>query len=116
MNESRGQVTRWWLVGVVSSAVGVVGVSLRLSESAAAREKRIQQTKKKELRATANRISQYAKSVRERFPDGTVVVSEEDLAGQLRKRPDYIVSALNALLKERKVERAPLTGYWRLNT
>jgi len=33
----------------------------------------------------------------------------------LRKRPDYIVSALNALLNEQKVERMPLTGYWRLN-
>jgi hypothetical protein len=53
--------------------------------------------------------------VRERFPDGAVVVSEEDLAAQLRKRPDYIVSALKALLNEQKVERAPLTGYWRLN-
>jgi hypothetical protein len=106
---------RWWLVVVASSAVGIAAVSLRLSESEAAREKRIQETKKKELRAIADRISHYAKSVRERFPDGAVVVSEEDLAAQLRKRPDYIVSALNALLNEQKVERTPLTGYWRLN-
>jgi hypothetical protein len=90
-------------------------VSIRLSESEAAREKRIQEAKKKELRAIANRISQYAKSVRRSFPDGAVVVSEEDLAVQLRKRPDYIASALNSLLKEQKVERTPLTGYWRLN-
>jgi len=107
--------TRWWLVAGVSSAVSIAAVSLRLSESTAAREKRIQETKKKELRAIANRISHYAKSVRKRFPDGAVVVSEQDLAAQLRKRPDYIVSALNALLKDQKVERAPLTGYWRLN-
>ena len=107
--------TRWWLAVAVSSVVGIAAVSLRLSESEAAREKRIQEAKKKELRAVANRISQYAKSVRERFPDGAVVVSEEDLAAQLRKRPDYIVSALNALLNEQKVERTPVTGYWRLN-
>lgn len=107
--------TRWWLVAVVSSAVGMVAVSLRLSESTAVREKRLQETEKKELRAIANRISHYAKSVRKRFPDGAVVVSEQDLAAQLRKRPDYIVSALNALLKDQKVERASLTGYWRLN-
>jgi uncharacterized membrane-anchored protein YhcB (DUF1043 family) len=107
--------TRWWLIAIASSAVGVTAVSLRLFESPTAREKRIQETKKKELRAIANRISHYAKSVRERFPNGAVVVSEEDLAAQLRKRPDYIASALNALLNERKVERTPLTGYWRLN-
>jgi hypothetical protein len=43
------------------------------------------------------------------------VVSEEDLAAQLRKRPDYIATALNVLLKEEKVQRTPLTGYWKLN-
>jgi len=106
---------RWWMVALASSAVGIVAISLRLSESAAAREKRIQEANKKELRAIANRISHYAKSVRERFPNGAVVVSEEDLAAQLRKRPDYVASALNALLNERKVELTPLTGYWRLN-
>jgi hypothetical protein len=106
---------RWWLVAVASSAVGFAAVALRLSESEAAREKRIQEAKKKELRAIANRILQYAKSIRKRFPDGAVVVSEEDLAAQLRKRPDYIVIALNALLNERNVERTSLTGYWRLN-
>jgi hypothetical protein len=107
--------TRWWLIAIASSAVGVTAVSLRLFESPTAREKRIQETKTKELRAIANRISHYAKSVRERYPHGAVVVSEEDLAAQLRKRPDYIAIALNALLNERKVERTPLTGYWRLN-
>jgi hypothetical protein len=107
---------RWWLVAIASSAVGITAVSLRLFESPTAREKRIQETKKKELRAIANRISHYAKSVRERFPHGAVVVSEEDLAAQLRKRPDDIVSALKALLNEQKVERMPLTGYWRLHS
>jgi hypothetical protein len=106
---------RWWVVAIASSAVGIAAVALRLCESEAARKKRIEETKKEELRAIANRISHYAKSVRERFPDGAVVVSEVDLAAQLRKRPEYIVSALNALLNEKKVERTPLTGYWRLN-
>ena len=106
---------RWWLVAIASSAVGIAAVSLRLSESEAAREKRLHETKKKELQAIAHRISHYGKSVRERFPDGAVVVSEEDLAVRLRKRPDYVVSALNALLNEQKVERTPVNGYWRLN-
>ncbi len=108
--------TRWWLALAVSSAVGIAAISIRLSESKATRAKRIQEAKKKELRAIATRISHYAKSVRKRFPDGAVVVSEEDLAAQLRKRPDYIATALNVLLKEEKVQRTPLTGYWRLNT
>lgn len=107
---------RWWVVLAVSSAVGIAAVSVRLSESEATRQKRTHEAKKKELQAIANRISQYAKSVSRRFPDGTVVVSEDDLAAQLRKRPDHIVSALNALLNEQKVERMPLTGFWRLNT
>jgi len=107
--------TRWWLVAVASSAVAIAAVSIRLSESEAARKRRIHEARKKELRALADRISKYAKSLRDRFPDGAVVVSEDDLAAQLRKRPDYIVRALNALLKEQKVERTPLTGYWRLN-
>jgi hypothetical protein len=95
--------------------VGIAAVSLRLSETEGAREKRIREARKKELRAIANRISQYAKSLRKRFPDGAVVVSEEDLAAHLHKRPEYIVCALQALLNEQKVERTPLTGYWRLN-
>jgi hypothetical protein len=37
------------------------------------------------------------------------------VAARLRKRPDYIVSAPSALLKEQKVECTPVTGYWRLN-
>jgi uncharacterized membrane-anchored protein YhcB (DUF1043 family) len=106
---------RWWLMLAVSSAVGIAALSLRLSESEATRQKRTQEAKKKELRAIADRISHYAISIRKRFPDGAVVVSEGDLAAQLRKRPDYVVSALNALLTEQKVARMPLAGYWRLN-
>jgi hypothetical protein len=107
--------TRWWLAVAVSSVVAIAAVSLRLSESEAAREKRMREAKKKQLRALADRIANYAQTVRERFPDGAVVVSEEDLAAQLRKRPDYISTALNVLLKEEKVQRTPLTGYWKLN-
>ncbi len=34
----------------------------------------------------------------------------------LRKRPDAVVTALNLLLNQQKVQKAPLTGYWRLNS
>jgi hypothetical protein len=44
-----------------------------------------------------------------------VVVSEQDLAEQLRMRPDSVVAALNVLLDEHKVQRTHLGGYWRLN-
>jgi hypothetical protein len=33
-------------------------------------------------------ISTYAQTVRQQFPTGDVVVSERDLAAQLRKRPE----------------------------
>jgi len=44
-----------------------------------------------------------------------VVVSERDLAEQLRKRPEAVVMALDRLLSEQKVQRAPLSGYWKLH-
>jgi len=52
----------------------------------------------------------YARDVHQRFPTGDVVVSERDLAEQLRKRPEAIVTALNLLLYEQKVQRAPLSS------
>ena len=107
--------TRWWLAVAVSSAVAIAAVSLRLSESEAAREKRIREAKKKELRALADKISTYGRNVHQRYPTGDVVVSEHDLAEQLRKRPDSVSSALDLLLGEQKVQRAPLSGYWKIN-
>jgi DNA-binding GntR family transcriptional regulator len=44
-----------------------------------------------------------------------VIVSERDLAEELGKRPDAVVTALNLLLNEQKVQRATLNGYWKLN-
>jgi DNA-binding GntR family transcriptional regulator len=71
--------------------------------------------RQKELRSLAQRISTYAQTVRQQFPTGDVVVSERDLAEQLRKRPEKVVSALNLLLNQQKVQRAPLIGYWIFN-
>ena len=51
----------------------------------------------------------------EAYPTGDVIVSERDLAEQLRKRPDAVITALNLLLNEQKVQKAPLRGYWKLN-
>ena len=77
--------------------------------------KRTERNKKKERRSLAEKISVYGRRVHQRYPTGDVVVSEGDLAEQLRKRPDAVVTALNLLLNEQKVQKAPLNGYWKLN-
>lgn len=59
--------------------------------------------------------SRYGRKVHSRYPTGDVVVGEGDLAAHLRKRPDIIGTALNLLLREQKVQKAPLSGYWKLN-
>ena len=71
--------------------------------------------RKKELRTLADKISTYGRKVHRRYPTGDVVVSERDLAEQLRKRPDAVATALIILLGERKVQKASLSGYWKLN-
>jgi hypothetical protein len=105
-----------FLVAVLGSALGVVAVSMRAFESQETKAKRLEMKRQKELRALTERISAYARSVHKQFPTGDVVVSERDLAEQLRKRTDMVVTALNLLLNERKVQRAPLNGYWKLNS
>jgi hypothetical protein len=84
-------------------------------ETDEARVRRAQRKQKKELRALADKISTYGRKVHQRYPTGDVVVSERDLAEELRKRPDAVATALTLLLGERKVQKAPLNGYWKLN-
>src|SRR5262249_41025674 len=87
-------------------ALGLIAASLRTFESEQMRAKRLERKKQKELRALADRIASYGQSVHQRYPTGDVVVSERDLAEQLRRRQDSVVTALNLLLNERKVQRA----------
>lgn len=87
----------------------------RLLETDKARAERAQRMREKEIRDLADRISSYGRRVHRRFPTGDVVVGESDLAAQLRKRPDIVGIALNLLLGEQKVQKAPLNGYWKLN-
>ena len=84
-------------------------------ESDQARVQREKRNRKKELRVLADRISTYGRKVHQRYPTGDVVVSERDLAEQLRKHPDIVATALNLLLGEQKVQKAPLRWYWKLN-
>ena len=47
----------------------------------------------------------------EAYPTGDVIASERDFAEEFRKRPDVVITALNLLLSEQKVQRVPLRGY-----
>ena len=99
-----------------ASALGIVDASLRAFESEESKGRRAGLKKQKELRSLAQRIATHGRTVHQQFPTGDVVVSERDLAEQLRKRPEIVVTALNLLLNEQKVQRAPLNGYWKLNS
>ena len=102
-------------VALIVSALGIAAVCMRALETGEARAKSAERKRRKELRLLADKISGYGQSVHRRYPTGDVVVSERDLAEQLRKRPDAVATALNLLLSERKVQRAPLRGYWKLS-
>jgi hypothetical protein len=104
-----------WAVILLASALGIVAASVRAFESEQSKAKRAEHKKRQNLRVLADRIAKYGQTVHQRFPTGDVVVSERDLAEQLGKRPDVVVTALNLLLNEQKVQRAPLSGYWKLN-
>ena len=69
----------------------------------------------KDLHTLAEKISKYARDMQARYPNGSVVVSEDDLAGALHRAPERIARALGLLHSQQKVERAPLSGYWKLN-
>jgi len=120
MMNSHTHFTSWialhWKSGaVVACAVGIAATRRWCLETDDVRGQRAQRKNKKELHALAEKISTYGRNVHQRYPTGDVVVSENDLAEQLRKRPDTVATALNLLLGEQKVQRAPLNEYWKLN-
>lgn len=106
---------QWWFV-LLAPAVGITAAFVRAFESEESRAKRAELKKEKELHSLAERISIYGKTVHQRFPTGVVVVSERDLAEQLHKQHEAVVTALILLLNEQKVQRASLNGYWKLNS
>jgi hypothetical protein len=105
---------RCWVVLIVP-LLGMATICIRAFETEEVRARRAERNKKKELRSLAERISSYGQTVHQRYPTGDVIVSERDLAQEFRKRPDVVITALNLLLSEQKVQRAPLRGYWKLN-
>jgi hypothetical protein len=104
----------WW-VALIVSALGIAAVCKRALQTGEARAKSAEGKRRKELRLLADKISGYGQGIHQRYPTGDVVVSERDLAEQLRKPHHAVATALNLLLSEQKVQRAPLRGYWRLN-
>ena len=105
---------RWWIV-VIVPLLGMAATCIRAFETEEVRARRAERNKKKELRSLAERISSYGQTVHQQYPTGDVIVSERDLGQEFRKPPDVVITALNLLLSEQKVQRAPLRGYWKLN-
>ena len=95
-------------VALVISALGIAAMCMRALETNEARAKSAERKRRNELRSLAERISSYGHTVHQRYPTGDVVVSERDLAEQLRKPHNAVATALNLLLSEQKVQRAPL--------
>ena len=104
---------RWWVILIIS-VLGIAAICIRALETEDGRARRAERDKKKELRSLAERISSYAHTVHQQYPTGDVIVSERDLAEEFRKRQDVVITALNLLLSEQKVQKAPLRGYWKL--
>ena len=105
---------QWW-VALIISVPGIAAICIRAFETEEARLRLAERNKKKELRSLAERSSLYGRTVHRRYPTGDVIVSERDLAEQIRERPAAVTTALNLLLSEQRVQRGPLRGYWKLN-
>jgi hypothetical protein len=111
----RSFIAMHWRTGVLAAcAIGIAAFSARLLRSHEPRGQRAERKRERELRLLADRIVAYGRGVHSRYPSGEVVVSESDLAARFRKAPETIATALNILLGEQKVERAPMSGYWKL--
>jgi hypothetical protein len=105
----------WRTTAVIGCAVIGVSVYKRLTETDELRAQRATRQQDRELRILTDKICGYARDLHRRYPTGDVVVSEADLAQRLRKPPNVVVTALNMLLDQARVQRAPLSGYWKLN-
>ncbi len=104
-----------WRIALIVLLLVAAPVCIRCFESEKTRTARARRKQTEQLRALADKILTHGKTVHQRYPTGDVIVSEADLAEQLRNRSDVVITALNLLLNEQKVQRAPLSGYWKLN-
>jgi indole-3-glycerol phosphate synthase len=108
-------VSRWRIGALLACGVVVASLYKLSTETDEVRAQRANLKRENELLKVASRISKYALDVHRRHPDGDVIVSDTDLAKQLRKPQEIIASALGVLSDQKRVQRAPLAGYWKLN-
>ena len=108
-------LTIHWRISITTLALTAAGSLKYCFENDNARTQRLQRKEKKRLRELADRIWNYGRKIHRLYPSGDVIVSQHDLAGQLRQSPQAVITALNLLLKEQKVQKAPLKEYWKLN-
>jgi hypothetical protein len=108
-------VSRWRIGAVIASGLAVACIYKLSTETEEQRAQRAKQKRADEMSKVARQISNYARDLHKRYPDGEVVISDMDLAKQLRKPQDLVANALNQLCDQNQVQRAPLAGYWKLN-
>jgi hypothetical protein len=87
-------ISHWRTPVVVGCAVGLVAACKWCLETDEIRAQRAGKKREKEVRTLVGRISKYAHSLRRLYPTGEAVVSEVDLALQLHKPPELVVTAL----------------------
>jgi hypothetical protein len=97
-----------WRITLSACALAVAASFKCCFERDEARVQRLQSNEKKRLRALADKIVTYGRNVHQRYPSRDVIVSQRDLAEQLRKKPGAVVTALKLLAEERKVQRTSL--------
>jgi hypothetical protein len=100
----------WRATAIIASAAGLAMMFRLTREDSPGRPG---PKAEKDIQKPAEKISKFARETHQAYPTGDV--SEGDLAMRLRKSPDRVANALEKLLKDGKVERAPLSGYWKLN-
>jgi hypothetical protein len=103
-----------WRIAATACAVAILATFKSSFESEECRGRRAERRKQKQVRNVANAISKYGSEMHRLYPTGDVIVSPSDLAERLRKRPEAVITALELLLKEQKVQRASLAGFWKL--
>jgi hypothetical protein len=109
-------ISRWRIGAVIASGLAVACIYRISTETEEQRAQRAKQKRENELSRVAKQISNYARDLHQRYPDGEIVISDDDLSRQLHKSHELVATALTMLLEQKQVQRAPLAGYWKLNS
>jgi hypothetical protein len=108
-------MSRWRIGALLASGLAVTCVYKISTENKKQRAQKAKLKRERKLSRVAKQISKYAGDLRKQYPTGEVVISDSDLAQQLRKPQELVSSALTLLADQKQVQRAPLAGYWKLN-